>query len=194
MSDVNPYASPPIVENQFSGFAGPGKMDADGLWRQDNLLVMAKTATLPGRCVKSNEPTAGRLKRNLTWYPQWLVVLLLCVGPIPYIIVALILQKTAKIEIGLSEQWRGRRNRALLIGWLIALAAVGLFVGGIAFVDDGGVALIPISILALLVALIYGTYASRMVSPKFIDDYYAWIKGVCPEYLSTLPEWPGPKH
>jgi hypothetical protein len=193
MSDVNPYAPPPPVEDKFGGYSGYSSWENTGVWRQGNLLVMAKNATLPPRCVKNNEPTAGRLKRNLTWTPQWLILLFLCVGPIPYIIVALILQKTAKIEIGLSEEWRGRRNRAMMIAWLIALAAIGMFVGGVAFFEQTAGVLLIAGVFTILGALIYGTTAARMVSPKCIDDHFAWIKGVCPAYLDTLPEWTGPQ-
>ena len=63
-SSENPYAPPltaPIVYD--------AEIVADtALWRQGNVLVMRKGSQLPARCVKSNQPTDRRLKRNLYWH------------------------------------------------------------------------------------------------------------------------------
>jgi hypothetical protein len=162
-----------------------------GVWRQGKLLVMHKRATLPDRCVKSNRPAHGRrLKRDLYWHHPaiYLTILIALV----YIILAVVLQKRAVIHIGLSSEWFAKRRRAILIGWGSVLVAIAMVVLGIATANEysHALALIPMSPLVFLVGTIYGLVAARMVAPKRIADDYVWLKGVHPDFLASLPEWP----
>lgn len=64
MSEINPYESPRSPEPVL--LTEPAETESWGVWRHGRLLVMHKRATLPERCVKSNQPAYGRkLKRNL---------------------------------------------------------------------------------------------------------------------------------
>ncbi len=192
VDDLNPYAPPPLVAEYVSpaGYFG----ESDGLWRQGKLLVMLKEARLPPRCVKSNQPTNQFLKRNLTWHPQW-VLLLILINILICAIVAMIMQKKATIYIGLSPEWIARRRTCIMIAWGIAALAIVMFVGGIVLAQeyDPAAILIGISPLLLIGAAIYGLVGSRMVAPTKIDDRFVWLKGVCPEFLAKLPEWTGPR-
>lgn len=188
---VNPYAPPPIVAEQVN-VLGLGGQDG-GVWRSGKLLVMHKSARLPARCIKSNEPSERSLKRNLVWYPQWIILTILIAWPI-FLVLALILQKKATIEIGLTEAWVRRRRQRIAITWGVALLGVALFAIAIALLDatDGGSSILMLAALAALIgALIYGTTAARLVSPTKIDDRFVYLKGACAEYLAQFPEWPG---
>jgi hypothetical protein len=174
-------------------------------WRSGSLLVLQKGADLPDRCVKSNRPANGRrLKRRMAWH-HGAIYLLLLVNLLVYAIVALIMQRKATVYIGLSDEWFAKRRRATLIGWLCVLAGAGLVVLGIyqlrSSFSGGGLTLlqpetggwiIAAGFLVFFVGAIYGLLASRMVAPARITDTFVWIKGVCPEYLSELPQWPYP--
>lgn len=172
-----------------------------GLWRDGNILVMEKNVELPNRCIKSNEPTEQQLKRPLSWHPPALNWLFLA-GLLPYAIVVSIMRKTATVYVGLSEEWRAKRRRAIMIGWVLVLLGVGMLIGGLAYGEQRGargrrqtsavatafaVSGLPMGIFGMF----YGVMASRMVSPKRITDTHVWLKGACPEFLDRLPEWQG---
>jgi hypothetical protein len=55
---------------------------------------------------------------------------------------------------------------------------------------DWAVAGIPLGILMMLFGAIYGLVAARLVTPAKIDERYIWLKGVHPDFLAELPDWP----
>ena len=152
---------------------------------------MHKDAILPCRCVKSNEPADGRLKRKLAWHhPGIYLTILLHI--FVYIVVALILQKKATIYIGFSDEWFRKRRRAIAVGWALVVVGVAIVVAaGFMVNHDAGVGLAGIWLgIVLAGGAIYGLVAARMVAAKRITDHYVWLKGVHPEFLATLPPWP----
>lgn len=183
----NPYQSPMTSELAVN----PNLMPTGGVWRKGNVLIMRKSASLPNRCVKSNQPTERRLRRNLSWHHP-LVYLAILANLLIYIVVALILTKRATIYIGLSDEWFAKRRRVMLISWTVVLLSVVMVIlacAGIEEYDFLGF-LVPIGFLTFLVGAVYGLLAARMVRPISIDDEYVRLKGVCREYLAELPEWP----
>lgn len=180
MSESNPYAPPQV--------GGPMPLSAqstDGVWRDGNILVMHKQAVLPDRCVKCNTPASGmRLRRNLSWHhPAYFLIVL--AGLLIYVIVALCVRQRAKIDIGICEAHRSRRRNRILAAWLIFVGAIVAIVLG--STNESLVVLIPVGVLMVLAALIMAVLISSIVSPKKIDNYYVWLKGVNPDYLAQLP-------
>jgi hypothetical protein len=187
----NPYAAPKAEVR-----VGPHAGDDDGVWRHGAVLVMTKNARLPDRCLKCNGPADGwALKRSLSWHPQVIYILLL--SPIIYIIVALIVRKTAKVYFPLCERHRRRRRRAIAVGWLVSLlgiamifvvpTAVPTMVGG-----QTDWIIIPGVILSgvlLLTGIIYGFMLSQVAVPTRIDKRFVWLRKVGPDFLATLPHW-----
>jgi len=183
----NPYAPPltePVVYEAEI-------VDSQGLWRKGNILVMWKGSQLPARCVKSNQPTDRRLKRSLYWHHP-AIYLSILISIWIYIILALVLRKSATIYIGLSDEWFAKRHRAMFIGWLLVLAGITMFVLGVGSVDRSHT--FPWMLLAspfvFVGGAIYGLLAARMVAPQRISNDYVWLKGVHPDFLADLPEWP----
>lgn len=184
----NPYAAPREATE-----VAPQLLDAApfaGLWRQGNLMVMHKHAPLPDICLKSNLPATHRLKRSLSWHHPALILLVL-IGVLIYAIVALIVRKTATIQIPLTEEWFHRRRRRMIFAWSMFLSAMALipiaaFYGEQA--DWAPVAVIA-AILLMIGAAIYGLVACRLVSPNRMTDTYIWLKGVHPDYLDRLEPW-----
>ena len=162
----------------------------DAVWRDGKKLIMVKTATLPDRCVKSNQPAETYLKRNLSWHPSWVYVLAL--SPIIYIIVALLIRKTATISIGLSDEWARKRRTILATAWSLALVGIGIVIAGFALLK-GDVPMYTLcgGLVLTIGAAIYGAVAGSLVTTAKITDQYVWLNGVCEEYLEELPEWDG---
>ena len=195
MKEFNPYAAP------VTDLSTPRAPDETGVWRDGVLLVMSKGAELPDRCLKCNEPANGwSLKRNLSWHPQWYYLLFL-ISPILYIIVALIVRKTAKTRIPLCPRHRGRRRRIIALAWTLSLVGpLVLFAGAVGSDSVKGFAgetassaVLMISIfggLAMFLAgLILAVIASQVVVPQKIDKRFVWLKKVSPDLLASLPGW-----
>jgi hypothetical protein len=187
---VNPYAAPQVGGYQ-PHMPGVGAHPFAGLWRQGNLLVMHKMAPLPDICLKSNQPAQRRLKRSMHWHHPAIYIAVL-ISPLIYIILALCLQKTATIHIGLSDEWYVRRQMRMLIAWGTVLIGAILF--GLAMLigdqaEGVAVALGMSAFLLPLGGLIYGLIACRLVTPQRITDQYVFIKGVHPDFLNRLEPW-----
>ena len=183
----NPYQSP----NVTSPVHQEEVLDQHWLWRKGSLLVMDKKATLPDRCVKSNVPTKRRLRRSFSWHHP-AIFLAIPAGIIIYMFLAVVLHKKATIRIGLSDEWFAKRRNAILIGWASVAASIGVMVCGILMIEHHSAYgwLIVAGIFIFLVGVIYSMFAARMVAPNRISDTHVWLKGVCPEFLEGLPEWP----
>jgi hypothetical protein len=166
-----------------------------GVWSDGRYLIMWKDAELPDVCVKSNQPAnGGRLRRSLSWHHP-AVYLAIFAGLLIYVILALVLRKTATIHIGLSDEWFRRRRRAIAIGWITGLTGIGMMFGGIALLDrhDAAGLLVPAGLVVALFGAIFGLMQARMVAPIRITDEYVWLKGVHHDYLDALPQYTGPR-
>ena len=125
-----------------------------------------------------------RMKRTLYWYPPWVIIIVLfslLIG----LIVAMIVRKTAKVEVGLCDKHRAKRMRAMLIGALLAIGGFALLIAAI--INSWGYA-----VLGAIVALIAGVVVmirATLLTVKKMDDRIVWVKGVCSAYLDMLPEW-----
>jgi hypothetical protein len=189
-TNYNPYQVPLSSPPPMQKSGGPPVAPVEGgLWRQGNLLVMDKRAQLPPRCVKSNVPTQRTLKRTLSWHHPVIFVSILA-GLLIYVILALVLRKTATIYIGLSDEWFAKRRMRILISWMTVLAGIVTLVTALTLNDRNNslVFLIPIAVLMMFVGTIYGLVGARMVSPKKITETHVWLKGVHPDFLAELPE------
>src|SRR5205814_9695916 len=110
---------PIFLQRLQEGAPPPGSI---GVWRSGKVLVAAKGTVFPDRCVKCNAATSPtqRMKRTLYWYPPW-VILIILFSLLIGLIVAMIVRKTGKVEIGLCEEHRGKRIRAMLVGALLTI-------------------------------------------------------------------------
>jgi hypothetical protein len=161
-----------------------------GVWRDGKLLVMHRNAELPGRCVKSNQPAEGWLRRKLTWHNP-LLYLLIFISLLVYIIVALIVQKKADIRIGLTQARLSRRRISIAVGWLSFLGGIGICIAGGVIGEDLFLIFLILGLVTSFGGAIYGLMASRMVSATKITDEYVWLQGIHPDYLDQLPTWYG---
>lgn len=177
VSRVNPYAPPTPQGDALHQWGG----SEQGLYRAGSLLVMNKRASLPDRCVKCNAPAGGfKLKRALYWHRQ-AVYLLVLLSPLIYIIVALVVRKSARVDVGLCDKHRRRRVNGMVFGLVLCLASFG----GCAAI--GGEAVIA-SVILFAVGLICGLLSNQVVSPVEIDDQFVRLKGVQADFLALLPD------
>jgi len=157
------------------------------IWRNNSVLVMTKEALLPNRCIKCNAPADEQLKRKLTWHHPALYLLALA-SLLIYIVVALVVRKTATVNVGLCEDHSSARRRNILINWALGLTSVAGFTAAVMF-EDGSLAVL--GAVLLLATAIYGIVTLRVVVPTKIDDYFVWLKGINGSYLQEFPEWRG---
>ena len=163
---------------------GTGPVDST-VAREKKTLVMGYDSELPPRCVKCNEPSARFLKRKLSWHPPGLY-LLIFLGILIYAIVAMIVRKTATVEIGLCDRHLRRRRIAIGVAWLMLFVLIGGFAIGMG-TDQG--AFIGIGFVVALIGWIICGIISSGVSAARIDKEYIWLRGVCRDYLDELPEF-----
>lgn len=157
------------------------------VWRNNSQLVMTKQALLPNRCIKCNAPADEKLKRKLTWHHPALYLLILA-SLLIYAVVAMVVRKTATVDVGLCEEHSSARRRNILITWALGFACVASFVAAVLF-EDGYLAVL--GGFLLLSMAIYGIATLRVVTPTKIDDYCVWLKGIDSNYLQQFPEWRG---
>ena len=159
--------------------------DRDSVWRKNSVLIMTRQALLPDRCIKCNEPAQRKLKRNLSWHHPALYLVIFG-GALFYVLLALILRKTATIEVGLCENHSALRTRDIMITWALGLLSVGSFflaaqLEDLTFAGTG--------VLLILSTAIYGIVRVRVVTPTKIDENLIWLKGFDRNYLADFPEW-----
>lgn len=185
-ANVNPYAAP-----QIGTYSAQPAMQQPfaGLWRQDKLLVMHRSAPLPDICLKSNQKATQRLKRSLSWHHP-AVYFLVLIHILLYVVVALVIRKTAVIHIGLSDEWIAIRRRRMMIAWGLVLLGIVTAFATIPLAEfEWSPLLILAGIVLFLGGTIYGVAACRLVVPKRMTDEYIWLKGVHPEFLARLEPW-----
>ncbi|HEY3963535.1 MAG TPA: hypothetical protein VGM05_03195 [Planctomycetaceae bacterium] len=174
----------------LAGFQDADGYSIDGVWRDGNLLVMTKTALLPGLCVQTNIPTADRLRRRLYWHNPWIYLALLA-GPLIFIIVAIITRQSADIKIGLCRERIVRRRWIIAGAWLGVLLGIGMCIAGGASRDSLGTVFWATGLVLFLASMIAGIILARIIVPTKITSRHVWLKGVHPSYLFALPAFPG---
>jgi hypothetical protein len=179
----NPYAAPQPSTHVAQS------TDTPGAWRSGKMLVVNRQAVLPDRCVRCNAPAEGYRKRKVfSWFPP-LLALTLLLGFIPFLFIVLIASKKMPIRYGVCAAHVRQRRNTMLFAWLGAIASFVIMIGGA--VLPGNAALVSLlGLVSLIVAILYGMFASRHLTPKRIDKQHAWLLGVSPDYLSSLPEFP----
>jgi hypothetical protein len=146
---------------------------------------MSRQALLPDRCIKCNEPAERKLKRKLSWHHP-AIYLLVFGGALFYVLLAMVMRKTATIEVGLCENHSAMRQRDIAFTWALGLLALGSFFFAVQFEH---MTFVGIGILLILATAIYGIVRVKVVTPTKIDERFIWLKGCTGDYLTAFPEW-----
>jgi hypothetical protein len=178
------------------GYATPAQyqampMGVAAAWRDGALIACSTNAVLPSHCcAKCGRPADGKpLRKRFTWHPGAYYLLIL-IGVLIYLIVALIVSKKATVVIPLCSQHRKRRSTMILTAWLLLAAGIGAMFYAFSL-RNVPAELILGGIGAMLVSAIVAIVGTQTISPKRIDDFYAWYRGASREYLAGLPSVPG---
>jgi hypothetical protein len=161
-----------------------------GVWRDGSTIILYKGSLLPHACVKcSREASQNVLRKTYSWHHPALYILI--ISPLIYIIVALIVRKTALVHVPLCEAHRSRRRNFMLIASAAFVAGLGCF-----FIPGALNEVWPIllGILLFLGGAITGIVGTQILTPKKIDDQYAWLNGAGTAYLNQLPPLPPPQY
>jgi len=186
MSGHNPYAPTQASLKSVENVPAAG-----GLWRDDDKLIVAHGATFPHRCVKCNEPSQPPHKvRKVYWHHPAIYILVFGYA-ILYIIVALIVRRSAQINPGLCEEHRQKRTLWIAIGWLgsFAAAVAAIVVAHLLNFDAGLGPALAIALFFLVAVL--AMIKARVLYPKRIDDNYARLLGADQRFLASLPQFRG---
>ena len=159
-----------------------------GLWRSGKTLVMSREAQVPERCVHCNT-TANlrRVKRRLYWHHP-AIYLTLFVGLLVYVIIALVVRKTAQVEVSICQADVVRRRWKVALAWVLLLAMPVSFGVLAAYRVENALWLLPV---VLFIATVFTSMWSRLVYARKIDEKAVWVGSVCPEFLKDLPVWTG---
>jgi hypothetical protein len=126
----------------------------------------------------------------MSWNPNWAYVGLL-LGPLPFILIALLMQKRLTITISICDAHRRKRRRAMWIAWLTVFVGFAILFYGVLGSRKGSAVVILIGVVVILAALVFGIIRTRIVWPRRITKDRAWVKGCCREFLASYPEYLG---
>lgn len=176
MSNYNPYAPPaagfPPQSAMPPGGAMPGPSDTNAVRQGDLLVIPAKGAMFPDRCIRCNAPAGGyKLKRVFMWHPPAVYFTILA-GLLIYAIVAVITRKSATTHVGLCPAHRARRRNGLLLAWLGCIGSFALMIVG----ARAGGAVILLGLLGMIGCPVAGILMAKVATPSKIDDHWAWLK------------------
>ena len=191
MSD-NPYAAPVPAQKLLPS------TKSEGIWRDGDLLVVHRNATLPDICVKSNELASKRIHRKFYWHSPILFLLIL-LHLLIYAVVALLVRKKHELDIPVSDETASKRTNGILFGWLIGGLGIAMLIGGIVFLANSqrGDALLGVyavimlgGFIVMLIGLVVGSRYANILIPKKMNQHATWFKGAGADFVRTLPEIP----
>lgn len=185
---VNPLplaqpVAPPTERVEELRYAGYGEL---GFWRDGKLLGFRRGVLIPAqRCFKCNEPSVGKpLQRKLTWHHP-LIYLTIFAGLIIYVIVALIVRKSAVVRVGLCSKHRNQQRIVVAVSAILILSIIPMLFVAVQVTNGApyGILGLLLFIAGLFVYLIGG----QVVTPKLIDEQIILVKGAGMPYLESFP-------
>jgi hypothetical protein len=162
----------------------------------------ARSGNLPRVCMVCGDRAEGFQSKTMSWYPGWVFILLLA-GLLPFIIVALIVQKKMRVQAPFCPQherhWSGRTLAVIL-------SFVGLIVVGIGAVvlmaalrepgprvpgrDDAMGGYVCMAMAAGLIGwlILVAILQTTAIRPKEITDDSIILTGVSRQFKDALED------
>jgi hypothetical protein len=184
MDDRNPYAPSQATLNQRG--APTDHVDSGvTAWRYGTILVVLPDSTLPGRCVKCNEPADPPTKaRKIYWHHPGLYALIL-INILLYAIVGAFVRKRAIVAPGLCGAHKKRRNLGVALTWCGIVLGIGLICVGLD--DSRGSVWFALGAVLILGGAVVGRVMGRIVYAHKIEASRVWLKGCGADFLDSLP-------
>jgi hypothetical protein len=168
------------------------------------LHVQQAEGHLPMVCMRCGAPATVLKVKKMSWYPRWIIVLIVVGAPglLLGLILALVLRKTARLHAPLCEDHQGHWTTRLVINWVIGVLAIGLSVGGfIGFIaldsarprgpnTDGLMAMMCIGSLVaffgwlIMAAILHNT----SIRPDEITRTHILLAGVSETFVDAVEE------
>jgi hypothetical protein len=185
--EFNPYAAPQTE----SPLLPADDAERPAVWRDGRLVIIPHGAELPDRCWKCNAPAHGLvLRRQFSWHPP-VYFLILLLGVLPYLVVAILVSRKAKVSLGICDYHLAHRRRNLAVAWTLALAGIGLMIGRTLTITDARISIrlfYIVGIALLVVGILYGIAFATVGTPRRIDKHAASISGAGRPFLDSLPD------
>lgn len=150
-------------------------------------VVVRSGASLPPRCIKTNQPVDAKPRKAKLYYlnPLWLLLLvpLLFLWVIPALIVALILQKRGEMQYYVHPEVHWKYTLRQWLGVLVLLLSLGGYVAAVYYESwlIAGVSFVVMIFSFVIIAM----YKYKPAARKHNNDQF-WIKGCCTEFVEEL--------
>jgi hypothetical protein len=123
----------------------------------------------------------------LTWARPIYFAFLLC-GLIPFVLIYVLLSKRGRVTVGICPLHRRKRRKAIIVGWLTALAGFGPIIAA-GVVPESAVPFAVIGgFLLTVTGLIVGMRGSQILVARRIDKHFIWLSQVSPAFFMTFPD------
>lgn len=160
--------------------------------RQGSKLIFAAPAPgqaveLPPMCIRCGVASNGKpLKKTFYWHHP-AIYLVLLISPIIYVIVALVVRKTMKVNVPLCLEHAKRRSIWVTLAWVLPLIGLADAIILPQFNVDGGIVALLTTALVLAGLVIWAVVGSP-IRPKFIDQSRGEFSGFCEVFLQQFSE------
>ncbi len=184
--EQNPYAPPRVTDEVAPGRQGRSSEDGGNAWFENGQIILPRFGgELPERCVVCNRSTDFKLRRTVQWHAPG-YYFLICAGWIVYLIVLLIVRKTAVLHLGLCDVHQARRKSGLAFLWGGVGAGLLLMLVGS---NTRTPALTVLALVGMLAGVIAGATRVRLVTIKKIDEGHVYLTAG-EDFMRSLPTSP----
>jgi hypothetical protein len=155
---------------------------------------------LPPVCMVCGAPATVRKIKQFSWQPQWVILILLLAGPLPYVIVALIMTKRQKVDTPLCDRhstywWLFPTLLVLTLVAILGSGVVGLIAvdiitnasrpgigdySGLVCLVTGGVGIVWLIVAAVL--------SFRRIRPQEISERHIELVKVSRQFANAIEE------
>ena len=164
-------------------------MSPDVFYVDGDQIRCGPTVRLPPICVKTGETEdLVEVRKTLAHAPGWIYLLLLlnlCV----LLVVYLIVKKSCNVTYYMKREVRNKYRLYNVSAVLCLIAAVGLFIGLVDSVDNGGAhpALMLVPLVLLLTGLVLLVLGSQLLTiARHVDGQQFWLKGFGQGFFDEL--------
>ncbi len=156
-------------------------------------------SALPDLCMQCGEPSTLFKRKQFSWFPPWVWILLFVCGLVPFAIVAFVTSKRRTIEVPLCEAHKNHwfMRQLLLVGSLFGVILLGA-VSWVSLIDNdsrggndlGGLLCVGSVLMLILWVVLAIVVQFNSIRAREITDRDMTLAGVAPEFVRAYQdEW-----